>query len=194
MKHEIITHKTKMQFSTTLKKLLENKVLSKITISELCESCNLNRKTFYYHFESLEQLLKWTLEQEAVEIFKEYGRINNFTEAVEFTVDYIYKNKAFLAGIYKSTGNDQISGFFRNDFYEVIFMAINMHEQKINKKISEDYKIFLSKFYANALAGQMIEILLCDNPEAYKKISEYILFTISISIEEIIKASAGGEK
>lgn len=194
MKHEISTYKTKMQFSAALKKILENKVLSKITISELCESCNLNRKTFYYHFENLEQLLKWTLEQEAVEIFKEYGRLNNFTEAVKFSVDYIYKNKAFLAGIYKSIGNDQLSGFFRDDFYEVITMAINMHEQKMGKKISEDYKIFLSKFYANALAGQMIEVLLGDNPEEYKKISEYILFTLSVSIEEIIKASAGGEK
>ncbi len=191
MKHEITTYKTKRQFSTAFKKLIESKPISKITISELAENCKLNRKTFYYHFTDLEQLLKWTLEQDAVDILKEYGRMNNFTEAVEFSVNYIYKNKAFLAGVYKSIGNDQLAGFFRNDFYEVVSMAISMHEKNQKTKISDEYREFLSKFFANALTGHMIEILVADTPAEEKKISDYVLFTLSVSMEEIIKASGG---
>ncbi|WP_295208123.1 TetR family transcriptional regulator [Ruminococcus sp.] len=39
------------------------KPLSKITVSEIVADCNINRKTFYYHFEDVQSLLKWTLEQ-----------------------------------------------------------------------------------------------------------------------------------
>ncbi len=189
MKNEAITYRTKKQLSMTLKRLVENKPFSKITISELAEACSLNRKTFYYHFNDLHQLLKWTLEQEAVEILKEYGRMNNFTEAVKFSVNYIYKNKSFLAGVYKSIGNEQLAEFFRNDFREVILMAINMHENNLNVKINENFREFLSKFYANALAGQMIEILMGNTPETQQTISDYILFTLSISLSEVIKTT-----
>ncbi len=189
MKHEINTYKTKRQFSKALKSLLESKPLSRITISELAKSCNMNRKTFYYHFDDLEQLLKWTLEQEAVDILKEYGRMNNFTEAVEFSVDYVYKNKTFLAGIYMSIGNDQLSGFFRDDYREVILMAIKMHENNLGVKISDSFRNFLSSFYANALAGQLFEILLDDTTETRQTICTYILTTLSVSISSVIKES-----
>ena len=46
------------------KKAMEKKTLSKITVSELIAECNVNRKTFYYHFDDIYALLKWTLEEE----------------------------------------------------------------------------------------------------------------------------------
>ena len=64
MKHEAIKFNTKKQLSLSLKRLLEKKSFSKITISELASECGLNRKTFYYHFEDIYGLLEWHLEQE----------------------------------------------------------------------------------------------------------------------------------
>jgi len=65
MKHADISLKTKRTLAGSLKKLMEQKSLSRITISELCRDCGLNRKTFYYHFDDIQSLLKWMLEQEA---------------------------------------------------------------------------------------------------------------------------------
>ena len=89
MKHEISNYNTKKQLSGALKILLKNKILPKITISELTEKSGLNRKTFYYHFSDIHQLLKWTLKQEAIDILKEYGRMSDFAEAIDFVVEYI---------------------------------------------------------------------------------------------------------
>ena len=38
--------------------LLDNKTLDNITVTELVKKCNIERKTFYYHYENLEQLRK----------------------------------------------------------------------------------------------------------------------------------------
>ena len=53
---------TKMQFATTLKDLMHHKPLDRITIAELSAATHVNRNTFYYHFEDIYGLLKWTLE------------------------------------------------------------------------------------------------------------------------------------
>jgi len=37
----------------SLKKAMKSKPVSKVTISEIIADCNVNRKTFYYHFEDI---------------------------------------------------------------------------------------------------------------------------------------------
>lgn len=51
MTNEELSLKTKQSLAAALKHAMEKKKLSKITVSELITACNVNRKTFYYHFE-----------------------------------------------------------------------------------------------------------------------------------------------
>lgn len=189
MKHETTNIKTKKLLSSSLKELLGCKPLAKVTIGEITSKCNLNRKTFYYHFSDINQLLKWTLEQDAVEILKEYGRMNNFADAMDFSVEYIYKNKQFLYSIYTSLGRDELAGFFYNDFREIILMAIKMHEDELKLKINSSFRAFLSDFYAEALTDQMIKIFSDKTDNNKDTVSDYTLLTISISLSEVIKAA-----
>jgi len=41
---------TKQLIAQTLKKLMLNTPLDKISVQEIVDACGLNRKTFYYHF------------------------------------------------------------------------------------------------------------------------------------------------
>ena len=41
---------TKMAIAFAFKELLSEKALDKITVQEIAEKCEMNRKTFYYHF------------------------------------------------------------------------------------------------------------------------------------------------
>lgn len=71
MKHEVTTLQTKKMLSASLKNFMKKKSLSKVTVSEIIADCGVNRKTFYYHFENIYDLLKWTLEAEAINIVKQ---------------------------------------------------------------------------------------------------------------------------
>ena len=68
MKNEEISLNTKKMLTESLKKTMLKKPLSKITVSELIQDCGINRNTFYYYFANIYDLLKWMLEQEAIEV------------------------------------------------------------------------------------------------------------------------------
>ena len=87
MTQEEISMRTKKALSSAFKNALIQKPLSKITISELCKSCGLNRKTFYYHFEDVYALMRWTLEQEAIDIVKNFDLTKDHRKALHFIID-----------------------------------------------------------------------------------------------------------
>ena len=49
---------TKRALEASLKNLLLQKPLSKITISDITEDCGINRMTFYYHFKDIYDLVE----------------------------------------------------------------------------------------------------------------------------------------
>ena len=65
---------TKQALAATLKQLLEKKSLDDITVKEIVEACEVNRQTFYYHFQDIYDLLGWFLEQEARQALAGVGR------------------------------------------------------------------------------------------------------------------------
>ena len=99
MKHEITSLNTKKMLASSLKKAMENKPFSKVTVSEIITDCGVNRKTFYYHFDDIYALLKWMLEQEAIEVVKQMDLIDDHGEAIVFVMDYIDENENILKNI-----------------------------------------------------------------------------------------------
>ena len=120
MKHEEITMQTKKAFAASLKKLMEKKPLSKITVSEIAQDCDVNRKTFYYHFEDIYDLLQWMLEQEAVEVVKQFDLMVDYEEAITFVLDYVGENRHILNCAYDSMGRDKLKDFFFRDFIDIM--------------------------------------------------------------------------
>ena len=59
---------TKIALANSLKYLLKSKPLSKITINEITTNINVNRNTFYYHFEDINKLVEWIIENISKEI------------------------------------------------------------------------------------------------------------------------------
>ena len=51
------TKMTKAALAASLKKLLEKKPLSKITVTDITRECRINRHTFYYHFRDIYDLI-----------------------------------------------------------------------------------------------------------------------------------------
>ena len=81
MKHEVTTHNTKKLLADTLKKIMRSKPFSKITVSEIIQECGVNRKTFYYHFQDIYDLLKWVFDEEAIQVVRHFDLLENYEEA-----------------------------------------------------------------------------------------------------------------
>lgn len=186
MKHEVTNLNTKKTIAASLKKFMENKPLSKITVSEIVSDCGINRKTFYYHFEDIQALLKWILEQEAVEVVKSFDLLLDYEEAINFVLDYVEKNRHILNCAYDSIGRDELKRFFYNDFSGIVMTIITRLEEIKGKYIEDDFRNFICDFYTEALAAKLIELLRSKQPYDRKKIIDYVTLTLQASFPAIL--------
>ena len=192
MKHEIISLNTKKMLASSLKKILESKPLSKVTVSEIIADCKVNRKTFYYHFENVYALLNWMLKQEAIEVIKQMNLITDYEEAIFFAMDYIDENEIILKNIYHYMGKDELLQFFHQDFIELSAAVIERAAQKNQINVNGEFKELLSRFYTGAIASLLLERIKSKSPHDREKIVQYISLILNNSLTNILKA-AGSE-
>lgn len=187
MKHEEKTLKTKKALASTLKEKMCTKPLSKITVSEIITACGVNRKTFYYHFQDIYDLLHCMLDQEAIDIVKNFDLITDYEEAIHFILDYVEENEHILNCVFDSMGRDQLKRFFYSDFIGIARKLIIGVEAELDCELDEDFRDFLCHFYTEAIAGILIEWIQDNVKYSRQTALEYISIIFFESIPNIIK-------
>ncbi|MGN1421303.1 MAG: TetR/AcrR family transcriptional regulator C-terminal domain-containing protein [Eubacterium sp.] len=190
MKNQDRSLQTKEKLVHALKECMQKKPLSKITVSEIINMCDVNRKTFYYHFEDIYSLLKWMFEQEAIDIVRHFDLLVDTEEAVEFVLDYIEQNQHIVNCAYDSMGRDEMKRFFYLDFIDIIKSLIEDCERRLSLKIDDDFRMFLADFYTEAFAGMCINYVrnMDNGTLSREKMLDYIIVIHKESMLQIIKA------
>ena len=194
MTHEEATLLTKTALATSLKSFMKKKPLSKITISEIIEDCNVNRKTFYYHFENIYALLTWMLEQEAVQVVKNFDLMTNAEQAIIFVMDYIESNAHILNCAYDSLGREELKRFLYHDFYEITLNFIHNAEKKYELSVSADFEDFLCQLYMESLASMLIDWFRNPNHRSRETTISYLTHTFYCSLPEVLKHAPSEKK
>lgn len=191
MKNEEMSQRTRQALAASLKRAMLKKPLSKISVRELIEDCNVNRKTFYYHFDDIYALVKWMLEQEAVELVKQFDLVVNYKEAILFILDYVETNKHILNCAYDSMGRDGLKRFLYQDFIAVMRSMIDGYERQLGVSVDEDFKQFAAGFYAEAVAGTLINVLQSHGKYDREAVTRDITLIFKSSIPAILSNRAG---
>lgn len=197
MRNEEISYNTKKALSLALKEMMEKKDLNKITISEITRLSNYNRKTFYYHFEDIDDLLLWTLEDEAMLRLRNFDKSNDYKEAIIFAMNYIESNQTVLNCAYNSVGRETLRKLFLKDFYQISEGILNKFLVESNIKVDDEFKDFLCKMISGATATMIIDYF--NKKQDYynnidkDRVADYILLiassSIRASIDEYAKSS-----
>ena len=183
MKYEVASYNTKKTLAESLKKIMKKKNFSKITISEIIADSGVNRKTFYYHFEDIYALLKWIFENEAIEVVKHFNLAVDYEDAILFVMDYVEKNDYMINCAYDAIGHDEMKRFLYKDFIEVVSSIIEYAEETYSKSLSPEYKSFLCNFYAEALAGVLIDWIKRKDLLKREQVIDYISNTLKYSLD-----------
>ena len=186
MKHEIATLNTKKALAASLKKYMARKSLSKITVSEIIADCDVNRKTFYHHFEDIYALLKWMLEQEAIEVVKQFDLLVDYEDAILFVMDYVEQNAHILNCAYDSMGRDEMKRFFYADFIGIMRTLVDGAEKELGVYAPADFKEFLCQLYTEALAGALIEWVKDRTKFSREKVLNYLSLILRTSIPAVL--------
>lgn len=156
MKRTGSSQETKRAQDASLKKLMNRKPLSKITINEIVQDCGVNRNSFYYHFEDIYALFKWMLEQEAVESVRQFDLMLDYREAIQFVMDYVSENRHIVNGAYDAMGREGLKRFFYADFIDIVRSYIDGVAAKYDVDVDGDYKNFLAEFFTEAISGTIL--------------------------------------
>ena len=135
------SNKTKKALAKSMKALIQEKPFEKISISDICERCFLNRKSFYYHFKDKYDLVNWIFNTEFSEVA--YGK--TYTDPMVVLNDiceYFYSNKDF----YRKALSIQGQNCFSDHFRELIlfFITIIFKEYLKVEEVSKFQKDFIS--------------------------------------------------
>lgn len=148
---------TKNQMAEALKKLIKDRPFSKITVQDIVAACNINRNTFYYHFENNYDLLSFTYSREVQNIVDSFHNAKaTIPQAMDFVLDYIDKNQPLCQCAYESLGEQQLKIIFEKDLLDFVRATIEFYGSQNKVKFSEDLKSFVGYSYSNLLSSQII--------------------------------------
>ena len=174
MRHEITSLNTKRAIAASLKKAMRQKPFSKITVSEIITDCGVNRKTFYYHFEDVFALLKWMLEEEAINVVRQFDLLVNYEEAILFVMDYVEQNDFVINCACDAVGQEGMKQFFYTDFLGITASIIDHAEEQSGVSLEPDFKLFMAKFYTEAIAGTLLDWVKNRDKEDREKTVQYL--------------------
>ncbi len=132
---------TKKALAAALKSLMQTQAFEKISVGEICEVCELSRKSFYYHFKDKYDLVEWIFHTEFITAVTS-ARVTDRWVFVRALCDYFYRERAFYAKLFHLTGQHSFRQYFSEYLFQTIepFLRPNI---SLEAQQNENYRFFI---------------------------------------------------
>ena len=111
---------TKKALATALKEMVLSMPFAKISIGDICERCNMSRKTFYYHFKDKDDLVNWIFDTEFI-VRARQNTYDSVWSAIDELMQYFYKNRTFYKKILQYEGRNSFAVYY-NELIHSVFV------------------------------------------------------------------------
>lgn len=171
---------TKHALEKSLKKLLTEKPLKKITVKDITENCDMNRMTFYYHFQDINDLIEWIFDKEVEKILNDNKTYTTWHYGILDFFNSILKNKLIVSSVYTSLSRESIESYLYKLTYKILLDIVN--DMSKNIVIKEEDKIFIIDFYKYALVGVILDWITKNMKETPENLVSKLLLLIDADI------------
>ena len=154
---------TKRALEASLKHLLLQKPLDKITIGDITEDCGINRMTFYYHFKDIYDLIEWSLLEDAKKALEGQRTYDTWQQGFLQIFEMVLDNKPFITNVYHSISREQVELYLYRLTYDLLFGVVE--EQSAGMSVRAKDKQFIADFYKYAFVGIMLDWVRRDMQE-----------------------------
>ena len=175
---------TKHALADALKQMMEVKPIAKITVKDLVEICDVNRQTFYYHFDDVYDLLEWVFEEDANRVLPKEVVYEHWQQDVMIFFKYLRDNAAFALNVYNSDSRlymlkylkTRLESYIRS-FADIVSEGMNIDKQ--------DYD-FVIEFYSNGIIGLIAQWLDMNMQTPKVVTKERLLRVLEDSVENML--------
>ena len=182
MKYTATANKTKRALAESLKKLLRQKPFSKITVTDIVADCQLNRKTFYYHFEDIYALLRWIFEEDCASQLRSLDPIGEPVKAINFIFDYIEKNRDMLKSALDAFGSVELSRNFAANLSGIIRSLVETAEKRMERRLPDQLRDYLCEFLTEAESGMLLDYITGRFPFDRPKTLDFLMLIMRTAI------------
>ena len=135
----------------SLKKLIQNAPLSKITISDIAADCGISRMTFYYHFDDIYDLVEWSVLSDAQESSCGHVSTDTWENELASIFKIAYLNKDFYLALFNSMDRALAEKYLLRYTQKV---ATRIVAENINvAAATEENKARFAEYYSYAMMG-----------------------------------------
>lgn len=161
--------------------LLQYKSFLDITVKELCMVSNVNRTTFYAHYDNTYELLEDSQDymiNKFLDSFPNKVDINNLPKDIDFIdkeylvpyLQFIKENKV----IYETYAKNNIT-VSKNDFFSKIMENISKPVYKLHNIVNEVDLLYITRFYIDGITSIVNEWIKRDFEESEDYIASLIV-------------------
>lgn len=172
---------TKRAIGYAFKDLLKEKSFNKITITDIANKCDINRQTFYYHFQDIKDLVEWLCIDEVDNILNKNDECEKWEDKFLMIFEVVLNEKEVVENIYHSVSVEVL----RTNLYRLVYPIIysEIVEESKGKNLREEDKKFITDFYKYAFVSIVLDWIdkgMIENPEIIVfKVSNLITGTIN---------------
>lgn len=146
---------TKRALEQSLKNLLQQKPLSKITISDITEDCGISRMTFYYHFKDIYDLVEWACAEDAARALQNKKTYDTWQQGFVQIFHAVRENKVFVMNVYRCVNREQVEKYLVPLTDQLIMGVIT--ERAAGMTVRKADQQFIAQVYSYAFVGIMLD-------------------------------------
>ncbi|MDL2236913.1 TetR/AcrR family transcriptional regulator [Christensenellaceae bacterium OttesenSCG-928-K19] len=164
---------TIMMLKDALVELMQKEHISKISVKALCERADVNRSTFYAHFEDQYDLLH-SIEQEAMDNITHYLSRQDYTDNIPVSFQVLNRILVYVkenAGLFRALLSDNGGSNIQKDILKVP----EIFDFQIYNSQGERTKEYLAVFAITGCVSILQKWLEDGTPESTETISDLVL-------------------
>lgn len=176
---------TKNALAASMKKLMRQRPFEKISVSDICNDCGINRKSFYYHFRDKYDLVNWIFYVGFIGNL-DVANYQNGWECLSDMLHYFYSERTFYRAALKIEGQNSL----RDYLVETTTPVMEFFLQDILPHNEDD------RFYLTFITDAMLQSLVRWLSGGYKKemdADEYLSKLREVVLKLGAAASVGEE-
>lgn len=163
--------KTEHRLAEALRSLMSECPLEDISVTAITEQCGLSRKSFYYYFHDIYDLLTLVFLGESV---PDIDFAHNEKEMLKAIYRYYNRNRKFLNATLFSAGKELLEDFIFNVCYKCFLRFVT--NKNNGKKIKANDRKNIARFYAAAYAQTIINYFATHKADSLDGLNSCFVF------------------
>lgn len=159
MKNDIRTIKTKAAIKQAFSSLMKKNPFDKLTIQKICDEANVNRVTFYNHYQDKYDLFKEYLDEILMDVFNQSKESFDISKEPNLffkclfnnIVELCFNNKDIIITL-EYQGNSIIAYIIQNTTYEKLSHLVSNHLSNDLKYPAQAVSAFLIGGFTNIIS------------------------------------------